>query len=193
MFDKFFMDTCFYESKCSFDIKEIGYKLGEIDSQGNRVTENSIGLFGLISDECKLRMSYEEYLNITSPTYVSIVGCRYDDVKFTFSENRVHKEKIGVVAVALDFASILVMIFFFSKIKAVNDEFSNKIDDLRVQMKDFGVILNNIKLDKYSFDSRVIKLKVWLQINELLKDDKDKFNDMKVIDVTLSLYTQPNI
>ena len=187
------METCFYESKCSFDIKEIGYKLGERDSKGDRVTENSMGLFGLISDECKLRMSREEYLDITSPIYVSIVGCKYDDVKFTFSKNRVHKEKIGVVAVALDFASILVMIFFFSKIKAVNDEFSNKIDDLRVQMKDFGVILNNVKLDKYTFDSRVIKIKVWLQINELLKDDKDKFNDMKVIDITLSLYTQPNI
>ena len=146
-------------------------------------------MFGLISDECKLRMSYEDYLEITSPIYASIVGCRYDDVKLAFSNNRVHKEKIGVVAVALDFASILVMIFFFSKIKAVNDEFSDKIDDLRVQMKDFGVILNNVKLDKYTFDSRVIKIKVWLQINELLKDDKDKFNDMRILDITLSLYT----
>ena len=152
-----------------------------------------MGLFGLISDECKMRMSFEQYLNITSPIYVSIVGCKYDDVKFTFSDSRVHKEKIGVVTVALDFASILIMIFFFSKIQAVNNEFQDKIDDLRVQMKDFGVMLNKVKLDKYTYDSRIIKIKVWLQINELLKDDRDKFNDMKVIDITLSLYTQPNI
>ena len=97
------------------------------------------------------------------------------------------------MAVALDFISILIMIFFFSKIDAINQEFIHNIDNLRVQMKDFGVILNNVKLDKFTFDSRVVKLKVWHQCKDLLKDEVDKFNDMKCIDVTLSLYTQPNI
>ena len=81
------------------------------------------------------------------------------------------------------------MIYFFSKINILNNEFLSSIDDLRVQMKDFGVILNNVKLDKFTFDSRVVKLKVWHQCKDLLKDEVDKFNDMKCIDVTLSLYT----
>lgn len=56
-------------------------------------------------------------------------------------------------------------------------------------MKDFGIKLNKVKLDRYTFDSRVVKMKVWHHFNNLLKDDRDKFNDMKCIDVCLSLYT----
>ena len=74
----------------------------------------------MISDECKLRMSYDEYLNITSPIYIGVMGCKYDDVKAPFSSNRMHKEKIGVMTVALDFISIIVMIFFFGKIEKIN-------------------------------------------------------------------------
>ena len=81
------------------------------------------------------------------------------------------------------------MIFFFSKISEINNDFLQKIDDLRVQMKDFGVKLNNVKLDKFTFDSRIVKIKIWLYFKELLKNDVDQFNDMQCIDVCLSLYT----
>ena len=107
-------------------------------------------------------MSIEQYKNITSKTYIGLLGCKYDDVPIPFSPNRFHKESVGIVIVSLDFASMLVMIFFFSKINELNNEFLQKIDDLRVQMKDFGVKLNNVKLDKFSFDSRIVKIKVWL-------------------------------
>ena len=56
-------------------------------------------------------------------------------------------------------------------------------------MKDFGIKLNNVKLDKFTFDSRIVKIKIWLYFKELLKEDADKFNDMQCIDVCLSLYT----
>ena len=174
---------------CTFDFKQIGYKLGDVDSEGRTVDENGIGLFGLISDECKLRIGHPDFLNITSPLYIGVMGCKYDDVRMAFSDKRLHKEKIGVITVALDFASILVMIFFFSKIQDINNEFLDNIDDLRVQMKDFGVKLNKVRLDKFTFDSRVIKLKVWHYFTEILKNDADKYNDMKCIDVCLSLYT----
>ena len=85
------------------------------------------------------------------------------------------------------------MIFFFSKISEINNDLLQKIDDLRVQMKDFGIKLNNVKLDKFTFDSRIVKIKIWLYFKELLKDDADKYNDMQCIDVCLSLYTQPSI
>lgn len=45
-------------------------------------------------------------------------------------------------------------------------------------MKDFGVKLNNVRLDKFTTDSRIVKIKIWLYFKELLKDDIDKFNDM---------------
>lgn len=91
-FDDYFVSNCFYKNSCQFDFKEIGYKLGESDSSGNIVDANGIGLFGLISDECKLRMSYEEYLHITSPIYIGIVGCKYDDVQTPWGGKRIHKE-----------------------------------------------------------------------------------------------------
>lgn len=58
-----------------------------------------------------------------------------------FSEERVHKEVIGVVVVTCDFVSIIFMIYFFNKLGHLNKEFLECIDDLRVQMKDFGVIM----------------------------------------------------
>ena len=104
----------------------------------------------MISDDCKLRMSDERYTGIMSNTYLGIFGCKYDDVGIPFSENRLHKEVIGVFIVCLDFSSILVMMFFFSKINTLNNEFLQSMDDLRVQMKDFGIKLDNVKLDRYS-------------------------------------------
>ena len=167
--------------------------MGEVDEDGFTIDEDGIGLFGLISDECKLRISHPDFLKITSSLYIGVMGCKYDDVKMPFTDKRIHKEKIGVITVAIDFASIMIMIFFFSKIQDINDEFLNNIDDLRVQMKDFGVKLNKVRLDKFTFDSRVIKLKVWHYFTEILKHEADNFNDMSCIDVCLSLYTQPNI
>jgi len=70
------------------------------------------------------------------------------------------------------------MIYFFSKINTLNNEFLSNIDDLRVQMKDFGVKINNVKLDKYTQDSRIVKVKIWLYFKEILEINKDRYNDM---------------
>ena len=56
-------------------------------------------------------------------------------------------------------------------------------------MKDFGVLIENVVLDKQTYDSRLIKMKIWLHFKELLASKKDKYNDMECIDVCLSLYT----
>ena len=77
-------------------------------------------------------MSDPAYLNVTSKLYIGILGCKYDDVNVPLMNNRLHKEKIGTMIVIIDFASILLMMYFFSKINALNNEFLEKIDDLRV-------------------------------------------------------------
>lgn len=46
--------------------------------------------------------------------------------------------------------SLLIMFYFFKKINYLNNEFLGDIDDLRVTMKDFGLQINNVKLDKYT-------------------------------------------
>lgn len=60
-------------------------------------------------------------------------------------------------------------------------------------MKDFGVRIKDVRLDKFTFDSRVVKIKVWLYFREILARYKNSHNDMECIDVCLSLYTQPSI
>jgi hypothetical protein len=77
-------------------------------------------------------MSHPAWHNITSQNYIGVFGCKYDDVKIPFISTRLHKEKIGIIIVSVDFTGILVMIYFFSKINHLNNEFLSNIDDLRV-------------------------------------------------------------
>lgn len=117
-------------------------------------------------------------MNITSAIYLGVFGCKYDDVKMPFFDERIHKERIGVFIVCIDVASIMVMIYFFTKINSLNNEFLGCMDDLRVQMKDFGVKINNVNLDKFTYDSRVVKIKVWLHFKDILEPFKTPYNDM---------------
>jgi hypothetical protein len=96
-------------------------------------------------------MSAEEYDQITSNVYIAIFGCKYDEIAMPFVDDvHYHKEVIGVFIVVIDFVSILVMMFFFGKINSINNEFLECVDDLRVTMKDFGIKIDNVKLDRYT-------------------------------------------
>ena len=135
-------------------------------------------------------MSNEAYQNITSQEYIGLFGCKYDQVIIPgLTDKRIHKELIGVIVVSADFFCLVIIIYFFTKLESLNAEFIENVDDLRVSMKDFGIILENVILDKYTYDSRVIKMKVWLHFKQLLAPKVDKYNDHCCIDVTLSLYS----
>lgn len=95
--------------------------------------------------------------------------------------------------VSLDIASILVMTFFFYKLKEINNEFLDIMDDMTVQMKDFSIKIDNVILDRYTQDSRVLRLKLWFHMFDILKSKKTVDNSMEVVDINLSLYTQPSI
>ena len=89
-------------------------------------------------------------MNITSYDYIAVVGCTEDTVVEPIFDNKIHKEKIGILVVVLDIVSVAFMAFVFEKLKGMNDEYLDIMDDLRVQMKDFGVKINNCKLDRYT-------------------------------------------
>ena len=133
----YYRETCFGKASCEFDFRNVGYQVGELDESGVIIDQERAGLFGLFSDECKLRMSDPVYLDVMSKIYIGIIGCKYDEVNFF--NNPLHKEKIGTMVVIIDFASVLIMVYFFSKINTLNNELLEKVDDLRVQMKDFGI------------------------------------------------------
>ena len=57
---------------------------------------------------------------------------------------------------------MVVIAYFFQKIETLNNEYKNIMDNLTVQMKDFGILIQDLKLDRHTQHPHVIKLKVWL-------------------------------
>jgi hypothetical protein len=104
-----------------------------------------------------------------------------------------HKYRVGVLIVSLDIVSILIMTFFFYKLKVINNEYLDILDDMTVQMKDFSIKIDNVILDRYTQDLRVLKMKMLSHMSDILKPKKTVDNDMEVVDINLSLYTQPSI
>lgn len=108
---------------------------------------------------------------VTSYQYIGVVGCKYDDVKVPFTKStRLHKEWIGIIILLCDILSILMMYYFFSSIRRLNLEILVAMDDLQVQMKDFGIKIDDVKLDRYTQDSRLIKMKIWLHFTNLFRN-----------------------
>ena len=100
-----------------------------------------------ISDRCLKRI---RYLNRTSPHFLIVIGCKDDTVNFPLVPDELHKEYAGVIIISFDIISILIMAVFFYKLKAINMEYLNIMDDMTVQMKDFTVKINDLELDKYT-------------------------------------------
>ena len=142
-----------------------------------------------ITDRCLKRI---RYLNYTSPHFLIVIGCKDDTVNFPIADN-FHKEIAGVIIVSFDIISILIMAVFFYKLKSINMEYLNIMDDMTVQMKDFTIKINDVELDKYTQDSRSLKMKLWLHFTEILKAKRTIDNNLELLDVTLSIYTQKNI
>ena len=151
-FEQYINENCINKHKCTLNSDEIGFKAGEkleIDGDIVTVDRSMTGLFGLISDRCKERMRSPTRA-ITSQIYLGIVGCKYDEILIPIVNIKMHKEKIGAYIVIFDSISMVIMLYFFKKINYLNNEFLEDIDDLRVTMKDFGLQIKNVKLDKYT-------------------------------------------
>ena len=65
MFELYFKENCFSKQTCRLVPEEMGYQVGEIVND-NEITIQNSGLFGLFSDEYKLRMSDPNYNEILS-------------------------------------------------------------------------------------------------------------------------------
>ena len=130
---------------------------------------------------------------------MGVAGCKFDSVKLPLFKHKFHKEEIGTIVIIVDALSAIIMLYFFGVLKVINPEYLDIIDNLQVQMTAFGCKIDNVILDKYTQDSRLIKMKIWLHFTNILAMDEvkqekaDEFNDLEVIDVCLSLYTQPSI
>ena len=60
-------------------------------------------------------------------------------------------------------------------------------------MKDFSVKIDNLILDRYTQDSRVLKIKLWIHFTDnMLKDEVTLDSPQEILDMNLSLYTSAN-
>jgi len=78
-----------------------------------------------------------------------VVGCKSDYVSLPFS-TKFHKQEAGILVVCLDIASLVIMAFFFSKLKKINEEYIDIMDNMTVQMKDFTLQIDDVAIDKYT-------------------------------------------
>ena len=56
-------------------------------------------------------------------------------------------------------------------------------------MKDFGIKINNMQVDKYTQDYRVQKMKTWMHFSDILMEyhiNDESRDAMEVLDVSLS-------
>ena len=61
-------------------------------------------------------------------------------------------------------------------------------------MKDFAIKIDDLHLDKFTQDIRVLKVKLWYHFSEkLLRKLRTIENDHELLDVNLSIYSQPKI
>jgi len=165
-FMKWFEDECYFKKSCTFDVNEIG----KYYEDSNPKEDKKVSFFEMVSDDCKTRMS--EY-KVTSYQYIGVVGCKYDDVLVPFTRStRLHKEWIGIIILICDIVSIMMMYYFFSSIRRLNLEVLESMDDMLVQMKDFGIKIDDLKLDRFTQDSRLIKMKIWLHFTKLFQNRK---------------------
>ena len=99
-----------------------------------------------------------------------------------------HKENFGVLLVVTDILCVLIVTYFFRKIKEINNEMIKIVDDLQITMSDYSLQLINLKVDRFSYDPRILHMKLWLYLNKVLKPKRYPGNKMEVIDISLSIF-----
>jgi len=120
-----------------------------------------------------------------------ILGCQNDYIES--SAGKFHKDNFGIWLVATDIMCICVITYFFGKIKELNNEYIEIIDNLSITMSDYSLQICNLKVDKFSQDPRILHMKLWIYINNILKPKREPGNKMDVIDINLSIFNLPHV
>jgi hypothetical protein len=60
-------------------------------------------------------------------------------VTIPFTHVELTKEKVSIFIVSMNGICMVVIAYFFKKIEILNDEYKDIMDNLTVQMSDFGI------------------------------------------------------
>jgi hypothetical protein len=120
----------------SDEIDDAWEELLEVDPEGKWFTK-SLKMSAFISKKCYERIFDQEVTNIE---YIGVFGCISDKVKFRMIPNAYfHKEELGIIVIFSDIASVIVLYYIFGKLKAINQEYLQILDDNVIKMQDFSV------------------------------------------------------
>ena len=125
--------------------------------------------------------------------YIVVAGCQNVYIQVPMTQIKLNKESVSLYIVVVNGITMLIIAYFFQKIETLNQEYLKIMDNLTVQMKDFGVWMQSVKLDRHTQDPRVIKLKVWMFYTNILNRFATEENPMEIIDVTFSRYTDKEV
>ena len=78
-----------------------------------------------------------------------ILGCQNDYIE-TELFGKYHKDNFGIALVVTDIICIMVVTYFVRKIREMNQEYINIIDDLCITMSDYALQITDLKVDKFS-------------------------------------------
>ena len=97
----------------------------------------SIKMSKLVSEFCYRRIFDQEITNIE---YIGIMGCISDKVKLIlFPDTYFHKEELGIIVIFSDMISVVIMYYVFNKLKQINLEYLQILDNNVIKMQDFSI------------------------------------------------------
>lgn len=142
--DKYFVEKCGRKKSCEIDPNWISQQEQYFNYKD---FTQDLNILPKLSEHCLHRVRWQ---NVTSPYLIIVVGCGDDTVYFPLYHSEVHKDVVGLIVVTFDIASVMIMALFFNKLQKINEQYVNIIDNMSVQMKDFAIQINDLKVDKYS-------------------------------------------
>lgn len=128
----------------------------------------------MISEQCYKSIFDQE---VVSNEFVAIIGCMKDNIQIETLGISLHKLQIGLIVVAIDILSILFMSFVFGRLKPIIEEYLKIVDQNMIKISDFSIQIQDVELDEAMQDHRMIKMKLWVHLNNLIKHIKTDSKD----------------
>ena len=135
----------------------------------------------LISEKCYQRIFNDEFV---SNELIGVVGCMKDKIYIETFGIAMHKHQIGLIVVVADVISVLFIYFIFLRTKPLIDEYLVIVDDNMIKYSDFSFQIKDMFLDETMQDPRIIKMKIWVHLNDLLRHIKtDTGERLQIVDI----------
>ena len=125
--------------------------------------------------DCRNRIGREKSLPKLMVVYKcsgEAISIPFDLAEYVGGENgTIGKLEMLTFVSILDLVCATILIWSIMSLKAMSDDRLDEIASSLVEVKDFVIQLNQLKVDKYSQDERILQMKLWLKVNESLENN----------------------